>query len=170
MFSDGRSESEISSILDSNLKQRLAFLTAGTASAVEIIPVMMKIDPAAFYSIERFTDPQTQQATALPSGAKWIKDFGGTIVSQSGDTVRATIPLGHISDLASLPMVLSMNSLAPLPAKSVKAGKKVPVAIPTESFFQQKQFGLPMWSWLTIAGGLVIIFIGMQMTKKTSAV
>lgn len=155
MFGDGKSPSEILQVLSPTV-QRL--ISSGASGLTRFT---IKIDPAQFYAIERFTS-SSGQPTASTSGLRWISDMGGKIIRQSGNQVTADIPINKINDLASLPMFLYFNTEAA--SAPIKTGGKITLT-PTSSimsFLKQEQFGLPIWSWLAIGGGLSVIWFGIR--------
>lgn len=156
MFGDGKSPSEILQVLSPTV-QRL--ISSGASGLTRFT---IKIDPAQFYAIERFTSP-SGQPTASTSGVRWITDMGGKIIRQSGNQVTADIPINKINDLASLPMFLYFDTETKINAADIKA-KALPAQIISSaiSFLRQEQFGLPIWSWLAIGGGLSIIWFGIR--------
>lgn len=165
-FGDGRSIEDSHKILGPVLSGKVADLEKGKANGNEVIPIFATVDSAQFYAIERFTDPTTGQTQALTSGVRWIKDLNGSIKTQSGNAITADVPLRNIMDVASLPMFLSIEQQKALPALVTKAVSTKDKAIPSGSFFKTEFMGLPVWSWITIVGGIGILFIGISLKKQ----
>jgi len=159
MFGDGKSPSEILQVLSRSVQQ---LINSGASS---IVRFTIKIDPNQFYAVERFTSP-SGQPTASTSGVRWITDMGGKIISQSGNQVVADIPINKINDLASLPMFLYFDTGSSGSASAIKAKQapviSSPVTLNIMSFLKQEQFGLPIWSWFAIVGGLGVIWFGIR--------
>jgi hypothetical protein len=161
MFGDGKSPSEILQVLSRSVQQ---LINSGASS---IVRLYIKIDPTQFYAIERFTSP-SGQPTASTSGVRWITDMGGKIISQSGNQVVADIPINKINDLASLPMFLYFDTTAKMNAADIKAKALPSQIIPSAMrLLRQEQFGLPIWSWFVIVGGLGVIWFSIR-KRRTS--
>jgi len=160
MFGDGRSTVEVQQVLSPAAQQ---VLNVGGPSLVKFI---VKIDPNAYYAIERFTDA-SGKSVASTSGLRWITDMGGKVVSQTGSTVTITLPANKLAELASLPMFLYFDTESAGTAAVIPSSAIVSPATGIMTFLKREQWGLPMWSWLAIAGGLTVILIGIR-KRRTS--
>ncbi|MFI5142386.1 MAG: hypothetical protein ACHQII_08525 [Bacteroidia bacterium] len=147
------------------LLQRINEVTSGKRKDSQI-PISITINPTDYY--QYISDYQKDMASA-----------GVVVTKQTGSTIEVKTPISQLIKLGTFNAFTKFEAstgagsfLVPIvgeiPGTGAQAPKPETKLGITSGFLQQTQWGLPVWSWLAIASGLTVIFIGLRLRKKTS--
>lgn len=169
-FGDGFTAAEAKSHLSSWLQARVAEVASGKR-ADSTIPVTITIDSNDYYQGGMISSTQTD-----------MRNMGVRIVKQLPTSLQVMVPISKLVELAGTYAFKKfvegpgaaglLGLLAGGDAGSGGAGGGAGSAevLGGGGFLQQVQWGLPMWAWATVGGGLFVILIGLRMSRRRPSV